>query len=88
MARPRVTAMDFRLPGSVTMEMLEFTPQPGGEPVTGAVVGSQDLAEGAPAEGSEAAMEEPKEELAPPPQPMPPPSGGGSGTQAASDTVK
>ncbi|MFY0580163.1 hypothetical protein ACN28S_43260 [Cystobacter fuscus] len=41
--RPRVTAMDFRLPGAVSVEQLEFTPQPGGPAVPDAVEGSTDL---------------------------------------------
>jgi hypothetical protein len=61
--KPKLTAMDFRLPGSVAVEMLEFTPQAGGEPVTGAVVGTTDIAEGGMADTSEAEAEEP----APPP---------------------
>jgi hypothetical protein len=43
--KPRVTAMDFRLPGSVAVAQLEYTPQPGGEAVPDAVVGTTDLAE-------------------------------------------
>ncbi|MET0403401.1 MAG: hypothetical protein ABW123_13395 [Cystobacter sp.] len=43
--KPKVTAMDFRLPGSVTVAQLEYTPQPGGEAVPDAVVGTTDLAE-------------------------------------------
>ncbi|MFY0570419.1 hypothetical protein ACN28E_42250 [Archangium lansingense] len=87
--KPRLTAMDFRLPGSVTVEMLEFTPQPGGEPVTGAVVGTTDLAEGGQAEGTqteEAEVEDPGQNPAPPQ--MAPPNGGGSGSATATDTVK
>lgn len=75
--KPRLTAMDFRLPGSVSLEMLEFTPQPGGEPVTGAVVGTTDIAESAQ-EGSqteEAAVEAPGQNPAPPKM-TPPPNGG------------
>lgn len=34
----RMTAMDFRLPGQAFIERLEFTPEEGGTPVTGAVV--------------------------------------------------
>ena len=88
--KPRLTAMDFRLPGSVSVEMLEFTPQPGGEPVTGAVVGTTDIAEGGQAEGSqteEAEVEEPGQDLAPPKM-TPPPNGGGSGPATATDAVK
>ena len=86
--KPRLSAMDFRLPGSVSVEMLEFTPQPGGEPVTGAVVGTTDI-EGT-AEGSqteEAEVEEPGQDLAPP-KVTPPPSGGGSGQPTNTETVK
>ncbi|KFE60991.1 hypothetical protein [Hyalangium minutum] len=36
--RPRVTAMDFRLPGQAFVEMLEFIPEEGEQPVTGGVV--------------------------------------------------
>ena len=36
--RPRVTAMDFRLPGQAFVEMLEFTPEESEAPITGAVV--------------------------------------------------
>jgi hypothetical protein len=36
--RPRVTGMDFRLPGQAFVEMLEFTPDESGPPVTGGVV--------------------------------------------------
>jgi hypothetical protein len=89
--KPRLTAMDFRLPGAVTMERLEFTPQAGGEPVTGAVVGTTDIAEGGMADTSEAEAEEPSMELAPPndgTQPTPPPSGGGSGAKTATEAVK
>lgn len=85
--KPRLTAMDFRLPGSVSLEMLEFTPQPGGEPVTGAVVGTTDIAEGGQ-EGSqteEAAVEDPGQNPAPP---TTPPNGGGSGTATATGDVK
>jgi hypothetical protein len=94
--KQRVSAMDFRLPGSVTVEMLEFTPKPGGEPVTGAVVGTTDI----PTEGNqpeesqteEAEVEEPTQNTAPPPNESskltPPPNGGGSGTATATDTMK
>lgn len=82
--KQRLTAMDFRLPGSVAVEMLEFTPQPGGEPVTGAVVGTTDIAEGGQAE--EAEVEEPQEMA--PPKVTPPPNGGGSGPATATDAVK
>ncbi len=88
--KPRLTAMDFRLPGSVTVEMLEFTPQAGGEPVTGAVVGTTDITEGG-ANTAEAEAEEPAMELVPPSdgtQPKPPPNGGGSGMQTATDAAK
>ncbi len=34
----RMTAMDFRLPGQAFVEMLEFTPEEGGTPITGEVV--------------------------------------------------
>jgi hypothetical protein len=87
--KPRLTAMDFRLPGSVSVEMLEFTPQPGGEPVTGAVVGTTDLAEGGQAEGSqtEEAEVEDQQDMAPP-KVTPPPNGGGSGPATATDAVK
>jgi hypothetical protein len=88
--KERVTAMDFRLPGSVTVEMLEFTPKAGGEPVTGAVVGTTDLA----AEGNqderqtdEAEVEEPGQNPAPPAV-TPPPNGGGSGMKTTADTAK
>ena len=46
--KPRLSAMDFRLPGAVALEQLEFTPQPGGEAVPDAVVGTTDLSENAP----------------------------------------
>jgi hypothetical protein len=36
--RPRVTAMDFRLPGQAFVEMLEFIPEESEPPVTGGVV--------------------------------------------------
>ncbi|MDY7228637.1 hypothetical protein [Hyalangium rubrum] len=38
--RPRVTGMDFRLPGQAFIEQLEFTPEEGGAPVTGGVIGA------------------------------------------------
>ncbi|OJT27134.1 hypothetical protein BO221_03840 [Archangium sp. Cb G35] len=85
--KPQLTAMDFRLPGSVSVETLEFTPQPGGEPVTGAVVGTTDIetnAEGSQTE--EAEVEEPGQDMAPP-KVTPPPNGGGSGL-TATDAVK
>lgn len=34
----RMTAMDFRLPGKAFIEMLEFTPEEGGTPITGEMV--------------------------------------------------
>jgi hypothetical protein len=86
--KPRVSAMDFRLPGSVAVEMLEFTPKAGGEPVTGAVVGTTELAaEGVQAETQteESDVEEGGQNLAPP---TPPPSGGGSGAKTAADSAK
>lgn len=62
--KPALTAMDFRLPGSAAVEVLEFTPQPETEQVTGAVVtGTTDLS--APEE-SEAASGEVEVETAPP----------------------
>ncbi|MFL5354398.1 hypothetical protein [Archangium sp.] len=88
--KPRVSAMDFRLPGSVTVEMLEFTPKAGGEPVTGAVVGTTELAaEGVQAETQteEADVEEGGQNLAPPPT-TPPPAAGASGAKTAADTAK
>lgn len=51
--KPMVTAMDFRLPGSVAVETLEFTPQAGGEPVMGSVVGTTDIAEGSQTDEAE-----------------------------------
>lgn len=57
--RPRVSAMDFRLPGAVTVDTLEFTPQAGGEPVKDAVVGTTDIAEGNAAESPEGDTETP-----------------------------
>ncbi|WP_199243165.1 hypothetical protein [Vitiosangium sp. GDMCC 1.1324] len=84
--KQRVTAMDFRLPGAVAMEMLEFTPQAGGDPVTGAVVGTTDIAEGGQSE-LEAEAEEPGVDLAPPTA-APPPTGGGSGAKTATDGTK
>lgn len=83
--KQRLTAMDFRLPGAVAVEMLEFTPKPGGEPVTGAVVGTTDITEGGQAEESEAEVEEPMQEQAAPKEP-PPPSG--SGTTPAEPPTK
>jgi hypothetical protein len=86
--KTRVTAMDFRLPGSVAVEMLEFTPKAGGEPVTGAVVGTTDLAaEGSPADvqTDEADVEQGAQK---PATPTPPPGGGGSGTKTATETPK
>jgi hypothetical protein len=93
--KQRLTAMDFRLPGSVAVEMLEFTPKPGGDPVTGAVVGTTDITDGGQTESSqteEAEVEEPAQNTAPPQNDstklMPPPNGGGSGTATAADTMK
>ncbi len=89
--KPKLTAMDFRLPGSVSVETLEFMPQAGGEPVTGAVVGTTDIAEGAQAD--EAEVEAPGTEPTAPaegakPAPTtPPPGGGGSGTKPATDAA-
>ncbi len=82
-----MTGMDFRLPGSVSVEMLEFTPQPGGEPVTGAVVGTTDIAEGGQAEvqTEEAEVEDPQN-MAPPKET--PPGAGGSGSATATDSVQ
>jgi hypothetical protein len=73
--KPRVTAMDFRLPGAVAVEMLEFTPQEGGEPVTGSQVGTTGVPMDAPVEGAAAAEEEPAMQLEP--------AAGGEGSQAA-----
>jgi hypothetical protein len=87
--KQRVTAMDFRLPGAASVEMLEFTPKAGGEPVTGAVVGTTDIAEGG--QTDEAEVEEPGQDLAPPSdgaQPKPPPGGEDSGAKAATDAVR
>jgi hypothetical protein len=83
--KPRLTAMDFRLPGSVSVEMLEFTPKPGGEPVTGAVVGTTDIEGAAEAIQTEEAEVEDQQNMAPPKM-TPPPNGGGSGL--ATDAVK
>ena len=57
--KTRVTAMDFRLPGAVAVDMLEFVPQAGGEPVKDAVVGTTDLQEGGSVEASETEAEQP-----------------------------
>jgi hypothetical protein len=68
--KDRVTAMDFRLPGAVSVETLEFTPQAGGDPATGtSVTGTTDISEAETVEGApaEAAEEEPAMELTPPP---------------------
>ncbi len=75
--KQRVSAMDFRLPGSVAVEMLEFTPKPGGAPVPGAVVGTTDIAEGGQVEETEAEEEEPGLDLAQPKGILPPTSNGG-----------
>lgn len=62
--KPGLTAMDFRLPGSAAVEVLEFTPQPEAEQVTGTVVtGTTDLSAPEEAEG---AGGEAEVELAPP----------------------
>jgi hypothetical protein len=62
--KPVLTAMDFRLPGSASVEVLEFTPQPEAEQVTGAVVtGTTDLSA---EEGAEPAGGEVEVETAPP----------------------
>jgi len=61
--KPRVSAIDFRLPGSVAVEMLEFTPQPGGNPAPDAVLGTTDLNDNP--EGAEPEAEEPGLQLAP-----------------------
>jgi hypothetical protein len=46
--RPRVTGMDFRLPGQAFVEMLEFTPEEGGTPITGnVIIPGGNVAEGA-----------------------------------------
>lgn len=37
--RPRITGMDFRLPGQAFVEQLEFIPEEGSAPVTGGVIG-------------------------------------------------
>jgi len=69
--KERVTAMDFRLPGSVSVEMLDFTPQAGGDPATGTpVTGTTDISEAETVEGApaEAAEEEPSMELTPLPE--------------------
>jgi hypothetical protein len=66
--KERVTAMDFRLPGSVSIETLDFTPQAGGDPVSDSVTGTTDISEAETVEGAPAeAEEEPAMELAPPP---------------------
>lgn len=39
-SQERINAMDLRLPGRVFVETLEFTPEEGGTPVTGTVVGA------------------------------------------------
>ncbi len=74
--KPRVTAMDLRMPGAVAVDMVEFTPQAGGEPVKDAVVGTTDLAEGGQVEGSETEAEEtgltPTPAQGAPPQAAPP----------------
>ncbi len=68
--KERVSAMDFRLPGSVSIETLDFTPQAGGDPVSGSVTGTTDISEAETVEGAPAeAEEEPGMELAPPPPP-------------------
>jgi hypothetical protein len=59
--RDRITGMDFRLPGQAFVEMLEFTPEEGGAPVTGGVVTpGGEMAPGAPgsAPGAPGAPEE------------------------------
>ncbi|MBM7114283.1 hypothetical protein [Archangium primigenium] len=62
--KPRVTAMDFRMPGSVAVEMLEFTPQAGGDAVPNAVVGTTELND--VPEGAEPEADEPGMQLAAP----------------------
>jgi hypothetical protein len=57
--RPRVTAMDFRLPGQAFVEMLEFTPEEGAAPVTGSVVTpGGEVEEGANGSAEEGSTEE------------------------------
>ena len=57
--RPRVTGMDFRLPGQAFVESLEFIPEEGGAPVTGGVIGAGgEVAEGATGEVEEGATED------------------------------
>jgi hypothetical protein len=49
--RPRITGIDFRLPGQAFVESLEFVPEEGGAPVTGGVIGAGgEVAEGTPTE--------------------------------------
>jgi hypothetical protein len=72
--KERVTAMDFRLPGAVSVETLEFTPQAGGDPVSGSVTGTTDISEAETVEGAPSEEEEdPGMELAPPPAGATPP---------------
>lgn len=60
--RPRVTGMDFRLPGQAFVEQLEFAPEEGGAPVTGGVIGAGgEVAEGADGTTEEGAEPAPME---------------------------
>ena len=55
--KERVSAMDFRLPGAVAVDVLDFTPKPDTSPVKGAVVGTTDITEGAKPQSTEAQAE-------------------------------
>jgi hypothetical protein len=57
--RPRVTGIDFRLPGQAFVESLEFVPEEGGAPVTGGVIGAGgEVAEGAGGDTEEGTPED------------------------------
>lgn len=55
--KARVSAMDFRLPGSVAVDVLDFTPKPDSAPVKGAVTGTTDITEGEKPQSTEAQTE-------------------------------
>ena len=74
--KERVSGMDFRAPGSLAVEVLDFTPKPDTTPVKDAVVGTTDISEGAKPQRTEAQAEgaAPAPAPAPAPAETPPPA--------------
>lgn len=83
--KPRVSGMDFRAPGAVAVDVIDFTPKPDSAPVKDAVTGTTDLTEGEKPQSTEAQTEGAAAET--PPAPAAPATPPATGDKPAADNT-